>query len=342
MGRKRTKDKDLPPRVYRKHGALWFVDRSNKWHRLGDNLPEAMAAWAKLVERPTEATDMNALLNRYMLEVAPTKAPRSYKDNLNQVRSLRAFFGEMRPEDVEPHHVYQFLEIRGQKARVQANREKALLSHVYTKAMEWGLLRYNPCRGVKRLTEKPRGHYVEDEDLIGFLSIAPPLLVAYCLYKYCTGRRQGEILSTRLDQLKPDGIHYQAAKGGKKLIIEWDDDLRLAEKMAKALDRPVKGLYLFCNRKGQPYTGDGFRSIWQRWMNKAIQQRKVKERFTEHDIRAKSATDYDEQGLDAHALLAHARRTTSDIYIGRRKVKRVKPNSNPGLEACLIFRGETT
>ncbi|RFA31313.1 hypothetical protein CAI21_01405 [Alkalilimnicola ehrlichii] len=171
-----------------------------------------------------------------------------------------------------------------------------------------------------------RDRYIEDEELAAFMQSASPLLQAYCLYKYCTGRRQGEILATRLDQLKEDGIHYQqTAKQGKRVVIEWDDDLRLAVQMAKALPRPSNSEYLFCTRHGQPYSGDGFRSIWQRAMRKALAEGIIKERFTEHDIRAKAGTDADERGLDAHGLLAHARKTTTDIYIKRRKVQRVKP-----------------
>lgn len=105
MGRKRTKDKSLPRRVYRKHGAFWFVDRANKWHRLGDNLVDAMARWAEIVEQPAEARRMGDLFDRYMREVAPKKAPRTYKDNVRQMEKLRLVFGEMRPDDVEPHHV---------------------------------------------------------------------------------------------------------------------------------------------------------------------------------------------------------------------------------------------
>ncbi|WP_181919209.1 hypothetical protein [Alkalilimnicola ehrlichii] len=155
MGRPRTKNKHLPPRVYFKHGAYYYVDRAGQWHRLGANLPDAMAEWAKLVEAPVTATRMQSLFDRYMLEIAPRKAPRTYKDNKSEIKALRVFFGDMKPEDVEPRHVYEFLEIRGQTAPVRANRERALLSHVFTKAMQWGVLRYNPCRGVKRITERP-------------------------------------------------------------------------------------------------------------------------------------------------------------------------------------------
>jgi hypothetical protein len=41
-----------------------------------------------------------------------------------------AVFGQMRAADIEPQHVRQYLDAR--TAKVAANREKALLSHVLT------------------------------------------------------------------------------------------------------------------------------------------------------------------------------------------------------------------
>jgi hypothetical protein len=46
-----------------------------------------------------------------------------------------------------------------------ANREKALFSHIFNKAREWGFTTArNPCRGVKGFKETGPSHYVTDED----------------------------------------------------------------------------------------------------------------------------------------------------------------------------------
>jgi integrase len=81
-------------------------------------------------------------------------------------------------------------------------------------------------------------------------------------------------------------------------------------------------MQLFCTRRGQPYTVDGFNSIWQRKMKKALEQGILTERFTDHDIRAKTGSDTNE----AHAveLLAHDdAKTTKRHY--RRKTPVVTP-----------------
>jgi integrase len=63
--------------------------------------------------------------------------------------------------------------------------------------------------------------------------------------------------------------------------------------------------------------------MWGRFMDRVLKETKVTDRFTEHDLRAKCASDAD--SLEhARALLSHAdARTTEAIY--RRKPERVKP-----------------
>jgi integrase len=63
--------------------------------------------------------------------------------------------------------------------------------------------------------------------------------------------------------------------------------------------------------------------MWQRFMDRVLAETKVKDRFTEHDLRAKCGSD---ATTLAHAqqLLAHTdSATTQRIY--RRKPERVKP-----------------
>lgn len=332
MGRRRKHDKHLPQRVYHKHKGYYFVTLENKWIRLGSAYGEAMRAWAELVAQPQSASTMNDLFDRYMREVAPTKAPVTYKGNQREMQPLRVFFGRMRPSEVEPIHVYQYLDERGKLARVRANREKALLSHVFSMAIRWGLLRDNACKNVKRLSEKPRDRYVEDWELQAFVNTAPELIRQYVAFKYLTGLRQGDILKLRLDALRDDGIHVVTGKTGRRLIIEWTGDLTYVLDHVRALRTKIKSVYLFSTRQGQPYTSDGFRSIWQRAMKKAMESGVIKERFTDHDIRAKSGTDADASGLDAQALLGHEDAATTRRYIRHKQAHKVAPLPNKILD----------
>ena len=87
------------------------------------------------------------------------------------------------------------------------------------------------------------------------------------------------------------------------------------------MSKKVHSIWIFQTRQGQPYikedgTANGFDSIWQRFMNKVLSQTNVQNKFTEHDLRAKVASDTDEN--HALQLLRHSNlNTTNRIY--RRK-----------------------
>lgn len=322
MGRRRKTRLDLPQRVYFNHGAYYYAPLVGGRIHLGREFGLAMAKWAEVVARPAKMASMGEVLDRYMLEVAPTKSPRTYQDNIKEAARLRAVFGHMQPDEITAPDIYAYMDARG--APVRANREKALLSHVYSYAIRWGVVKDNPCRNVKRNREQPRNRYVEDAELESFKAIAGDFLRNYIEFKYLTGMRKGDILKLRLDALTDEGIAVTQSKTGGKLIYLWDADLRTIVDRIKAMRRRIRGLHLFCTRSGQPYSASGFDSIWQRAMQKATDKATgvLKERFTEHDIRAKTATD---DPLNAQQRLGHKNRAMTDRYVKIRQVERVFP-----------------
>lgn len=311
--------------MYPRSGTYYFVEYvTNKWINLGRDYVAAMTKYASLTADDAPSFTVSDLIDRYLREVAPTKAPRTYRDNVKEARYLRRVFGHMFLTDVTKQHIYKYLDERGKQALVRANREISLLTHMFKKAERWGDISHsqNPCVRIEKLKEKRRKRYVTDKEYLAFREHAGPFIAAYLDVKYLTALRQGDLLSMSLSQLKDDGIHVTIGKTGKKVIFKWNPDLRAAVDVARRLRRPVKGMYLFCNRRGQPYTGSGFRSIWQRRMKSALSSGVLKERFREHDIRAKSASD----AKPDHAceLLAHMdARTTETFY--RRTPKVVHP-----------------
>jgi integrase len=115
---------------------------------------------------------------------------------------------------------------------------------------------------------------------------------------------------------------------GKRMIIQWSDELRAAVGMAKAA-RPVQlSPYLFCNMKRKCYFKEsgragGWETLWRNFMTRVMEETKVKDHFTEHDLRAKCASDA--ATLEhARSLLAHAdSKLTDRVY--RRRPEVVKP-----------------
>ncbi|MDO8728744.1 MAG: hypothetical protein Q7K26_02500 [bacterium] len=94
--------------------------------------------------------------------------------------------------------------------------------------------------------------------------------------------------------------------------------------------RPVQlSPFLFCNRDGKGYFYDttgragGCESLWCGFFARVMDETTVIERFTEHDLRAKCASDA--KTLEhAAALLSHAdSKITERVY--RRKPEFVEP-----------------
>lgn len=297
---------------------------------LGHNLAEAHTEFGRRVGSPAiEVKTIGDLLDRYAAEVVPAKAAKTRQDNVRQIATLRKVFGAMPLHTVKPRHVYVYVDKRG--ARTAAHREIEVLSHAYTKAVQWGLLDRHPFKGEVRLEgEKPRDRYVEDWEISAVLSLPPmqsrgsvSAIQAYIRLKLLTGMRRSDLLTLRVSDLRDDGIHVQQSKGGKRQIFAWTDERRAAVEMAKRA-RPVDiSPWLFCTRKGESYWDDeigeprGWKSMWQRFMTRVLRETEVKERFTEHDLRAKAGSD--QESLErAQRLLGHLDpRTTNRVY--RRK-----------------------
>jgi Site-specific recombinase XerD len=322
--KKRKEGLHLPPRVYYKHNAYYFVDVKRKWHRLGSNLADAMNKWAKIIDQSGKIVTMNQLFNRYMLEVAPLKSPGSYNKNIYQIQNLRESFGDMYPEDITPVDIYRYIDLRGKVAPVSANREKSLLSHVFSMAIRWGVMRDNPCRNVKRLTEKPRKRYIEDWEYLEVRKVAPLQIQLLMDFAYLTGQRIGDILTIKLSDLTEDGIKIEQNKTGTRIIIAWSDELRDCVQKIRKLPRSIiHSFTLFCNSKGQPLVYDAFSNGWLKTMKTALANGVLKERFTFHDIRAKAASD-SKNKANASALLGHADpKITERVY--NRKANKVQP-----------------
>lgn len=340
-------NRGLPERWQYEHGAYYYrvpVGLESAWDgkkrfRLGNTLPEAYKVFADRCGTLKNAKTVAELLDRYGLQVVPKKAPKTQDSNVRAIARLRLAFGKASLTDITPQHVYQYVEAR--TAKVSAHREIEVLSHAFTKAVEWGFINRHPFKGQVRLEgEPPRTRYVEDWEVRECLALKPLrkrgsvlMIQAYIRLKLLTGLSRGDLLRLRLDDhIREDGIHVQRHKTknktGKRTIYTFEqvpERKDVIEEIKRV--RPALSPFLFCNRRGEGYlnekTGDanGFKSMWWHFMDRVLAETQVKERFTEHDLRAKAGSDA-ESLEKARALLQHAdARTTMVVY--RRKPERV-------------------
>jgi integrase len=356
--KKRLKEnKGLPKRWREKHGAYYYrvpPGQEHEWDNkkeflLGKTLSDAYATWARYIEQiPEDIQTIADLFDRYALEVIPTKAAATQRDNLASLKILRPIFGAMLLAKykeclIEPHHFYQYYDKR--KGKTSAAHELQVFRHALTKAVEWGLIKKNPIIGqfnLKGRKPKTRDRYIEDWELIEVLKLpemrkkgSVRMLKAYIKIKLMTALRRSDMLRIRVTDIRDGILHVQPHKTakttGKAIDIEITPELDQAIKEAIAA-RPLHiAPWLFCTRDGTSYIGadeqaNGFDSMWQRFMARVLKETKVTEYFCERDLRAKCATD--QPSLEAaRKLLNHTDlRTTERWY--RRKPERVKPGKS--------------
>ncbi len=320
MGIRRRTNKHLPRRMYLRRGKYYFVDVSGKWHPLGPDYVKAMGAYAELTGPGRPCVTMESVIEKYRLHVLPHKAESTQKHEGPKLTRLASVFGGMLPDDVTIQHVYRYMDARS-AAPTAARHEVTLLHHVFVKAIRWGAATKNPAQGIEKPKSKPRDRYVTDEEYLAVWELAIPSLRVAMDLALLTGLRRGDLLNLTRGSLTDDGLLVKSQKTSKALLFEYTEELNEVLSRAKKLRPQLPGRYLIRTREGRQYTGSGFAANWQRLMRKA--QKNGIEKFTFHDIRAKSASD-SASLREASERLGHTSMAMTDrVYM--RTARKVKP-----------------
>jgi hypothetical protein len=303
---------------------------------------EAYKVWSDRLQSQPNVRRISELLDRYLLEVTPTKALRTQADEPGYVARLKPVFGHMDLEDMEPQYIYQYFDKRkdqtkdkegnlkaNRTVKTQARNEIKLLSHAFTKAVEWGYLKRHPFKKEVRLDgergQKARDRYIEDWEIAEALALRPMrkrgsirMIQGYIRLKRVTGLRMTDMLWLKPSDAQDDGIHVHVVKTrnstGRKQIFTWldedgNDTGRRAAWLACLTTRPLDiAPWIFCTDEGEPYVDPktwrttSFNSIWKRFMGRLLKETKVTERFAERDIRAKVGSDAETLEKARHIL----------------------------------------
>jgi integrase len=323
MGRRRQSNFDDPPRFHKKGKTWYHVSGTSPrvWTKLSSDRAEALRLWAQREgEREDDSTRLfSVVARRYVREVYPTKAVRTRKDNDKELIHLLRVFGHMPIDAIAPMHIREYLDIRGQTAKVRANREKALFSHMFNKAREWGYTTApNPCQGVKGFRESGRDRYVTNDEFEKVKEHAHFTVVDAMDLALLTGQRPADVLKIQRTDIRDGALWILQNKTGARLGIEVTGELKAVIERINSRPRSAIGIYLIQDESGQPLSYYAMRSRF----DKARLLAKVSFQF--RDIRAKAATD---TGDLAHSqkLLAHKNRDMTEHYVRGRQGERVKP-----------------
>jgi integrase len=304
------KDRNLPAGMYLKHGAYWLV-RRNKWHRLGTELPECLQAYAQHVR--SAAGTLPGLLDRFLLRAKGKVAANTYASYASAARRLQKHLAEFSPHNLKPTTVAQLLDHYRAQPSV-ANQLRTVLKGSMDIAVREGLADANPCTSIPPLKAPARERYITDAEFWKIAESAEPLVQAVMRLQYLTGQRVGDVLGIRHTDITEAGIAFRQQKTGKLLIVSAPGlDEAIVE--AKAL-RKVRGFFLFLNSHGRKLTYRVYYGMFKEAAEKAgiVDARP-------NDLRAKSATDAEEQGINPTHLLGHDSADTTKTYLRNRKAK---------------------
>lgn len=339
MGRRPSEPGAISRLRKRKRGKLiyYFYDLGGTPRRelsLGKDYGLAILEYAKLEKDRTAAAHVKSVLTfayvaeRYIVEILPTKKPRTQKDNLAELKQLLVFFNDPPAplEEIEPQHIKQYLRLRGQKAPIRANREKALFSAIWNFAREYGYTSLaNPCAGVKGHKEKGREVYIEDELFARVYEKACDPLRDTMDLAYLTGQRMADVLKMDERDIRDDFLAIQQSK------TEARQRMQIAGQLKVVLDRiaarksvlKVRSTKLVVTVGGTAMTT----YILRKRFDDAREAAGVKKaEFQMRDLRAKAGTDKAESSgdiLQAKDQLGHTTVAMTEHYIRKRRGKKI-------------------
>lgn len=328
---------------------------------LGNDYVAAVRKWAELTVSAIPATaqiTFRMVAERYIREVMSQKAKGTQRKNMNEMAQLLKFFDDRQESinSIQPVMVRQYLEwrrtgiiaeikqkniareasglpaieITGKEGQVAANRDKALLSHIWNFARGAGLTNLaNPCAGIKGYREEGRDVYVDDEILAAVYEAAGQGLRDALDLAYLTGQRPADTLKFSRAHIKDGALEIQQDKTKRRLRIEVVGEF--AAVLNRIASRRITGLALVNNDDGQQMTTYMLRYAFESARNKAAAQNPLISeailKFQFRDLRAKAATDIDDdRGIDAaQAQLGHSTTTMTAHYVRHRRGKLVKP-----------------
>ncbi len=354
MPKRRNKEHKGLPRGWRyKHGAYSIrvpVGQEHLWDgkkefRLGATLSEAHRVYANRIASADGAiTTIAQLIDRYLVEVTPTKARRTQKDEVKYLTNFRKLIGENDVASFKPHHAYAIRDhiksgVTKGTGEKQANRHMSALKHVFTKSIEWGLRETHPMHnGVFKMfpEKKSKMRIPTEEEVREAIKIANPMLQAYCKLKLLTGLRLTDMLSLTVGNITADGLVVTPRKTEDRTDVTisfvMTDELKAVLKEVRSVP-PLNSIYLFTNHRRNRGVGEalikpdgtttGFDSQWQRWQQKLPKEK----RFAERSLRNLVGSEDDLQ--TASERLGHASTaTTKKFYRNKPTVVLPLPHKN--------------
>lgn len=321
-------------RVYVKHNAYYFVDNTNKWHRLcslAEGESKMLRELAKRKDAPLARPGSVRKLVQVWREKKLAKYAQSTKDDYELLLpKIELAFQDFDTAEVHPADVQDFLDQWADKPR-QANKYRHVLSMMFKMACApLRLRRDNPCDQVDTFETTKRTRYIEDSELLSIRhaanvgkhdrKVASGAIITCAIdLAYLTFQRQAEIRGLKWSDMDDEWIFFQPGKtrSSTGARVKWRRTAAINEVLERARTfGKIKSLFVIHTLKGGGYTKSGLYTAWTR----ACERAKVLDAHF-HDLRGKAQTDAKEAGYTMQQIqdgATHASVTTTEGYIKRR------------------------
>jgi integrase len=323
-------------RVYSKHGAYYFVDTSNKWHRLcaiADGEAKLLRELAKHKEAPAAPPgSMQALVRMWREKKLGAYAASTKADYELMLPKIEMAFEDIDVADAVPGDVDDFIGQWADKPR-QANKYRSLLSMMFDLACVHRLRHDNPCAPIKPLAlGAKRARYITDAEFHairqgaikgkdGRANASGGMIVCAIDLAFLTMQRMAEIRQMTWDEMDEQWLYFRPTKTrsttGARVKVPRTPEINAVLERARSIGKVKSPYFVIHNLKGKPYTKSGIETAWDR----ACERAKVKDAHF-HDLRAKAQTDAKRWGYTLQQIqdgATHASVATTEGYIKLRE-----------------------
>jgi integrase len=229
-------------------GKVVSAKREGRYHDVFDVKKETLVTF-------------NELADRYVENYGGQRSFERFKSHV--VRDLRAEFGDRRLSEITYLDLETYRNRRkgtptkAGKPRTDAsvNRDMAIIGHMLSKAVEWGMLEISPFKKGKRLMFKENNHrlrFLSDAEVEALIKACSPHLRPIVEVAFLSGMRRGELLGLKWEEIRNGFIYLTETKSGKARQIPIND--RLAEVLKEVRrEKQLKSPHVFCDSQGRRF-----------------------------------------------------------------------------------------
>ncbi len=257
------------------------------------------------------------LFERYLeLHARPHKQARSVAEDEANYRRYLAGWANRQLSSISRHDVAKLHAEIGERHGVYAaNRVLALLSTMFSKAIEWGWHGESPCKGIKKFREESRERFLTEAEIPRFLKALAEEpnrdFRDFILLGLLTGARRSNLLAMRWDEIDFATATWRIprTKGNKSQVVPL---VGPALRILQARRESAASEWVFPSPEIPGQHVYEFRKPWERLLERAgIEGLRL------HDVRRSLGSWMTKAGVAlpiVKAALGHADIATTAIY----------------------------